>query len=244
MSKTSLSQNIKIVPDLTVHEIMDMYRLMADNYTEMSFENFTRDLKAKTVVLLLLDDQQTIQGFTTFVANPKMRGTEQFNILFSGDTIISPQYWGTMALINGWYQVVAQFLKTDLSKPWYWFLMSKGHRTYMYLPLFFERYYPALEPNRNAIELRSIAHTVASILYPKNWLPEAGVIRFEQSNGALTPKLAAGTYQRQHNAQVAFFLQKNPNFEAGDELVCISALNPENFRGSARTTMETLLKSH
>jgi hypothetical protein len=238
--KPALEQAIRQVSELSSNEKELMFLLMADHYKDMQRETFDRDLSQKNLVLLLWAENR-IQGFTTFVSNPKGCGTAQYHILFSGDTIIAPEFWGSTAMVDGWFKVVARFLASDPHKPWYWFLMSKGHRTYMYLPLFFQQYYPALEPNRQIDTLKEIANDVAFKLYPEHWRPDLGVIQFPNAAGALTAKLAAGTYDRKHNPQVAFFLKKNPNFEKGDELVCICALNPDNLRGSSREKLLDLL---
>jgi hypothetical protein len=238
--KQPLQQAIKAVSALTEIEVNQMFQRMSENYKDMRREVFLSDLRQKSVVLLLMAENE-IQGFSTFVANPKGCGTSSYNILFSGDTIISPLYWGSTALADGWFKVVASFLAADTSKPWYWFLMSKGHRTYMYLPLFFHQYYPALEAGCHDASLFKIADAVASKLYPAHWRPEVGVIQFPQAAGALSHNLAKGTYARQHNPHVAFFLDRNPSFAQGDELVCICPLHPENLKRSFKQKLQDLM---
>jgi hypothetical protein len=63
-------------------------------------------------------------------------------ILFSGDTIIMKEYWGSMALSLLFGELMIRLLKEYEDKEIYWMLISKGLRTYKYLPSFFLEYYP------------------------------------------------------------------------------------------------------
>lgn len=211
-----------------------MFSLMESGYDTMQREIFDRDLLNKHYVGLILDESETIQGFTTFAINPKKSGSAAYNILFSGDTIIAQEHWGSLVMVRGWCSAVGKIISTDRSKDWYWYLMSKGHRTYMYLPLFFNHYFPSGEERQDDINLRGIIDRVSNILYPDNWTPKEGVIKFNSADGALSPELAEGTYKRSTNPHVAFFLERNPGFYKGDELVCLASLHPDNFKRSAR----------
>lgn len=211
-----------------------MFELMAASYSFMERPVFERDLDQKQMVGLILDEQEVIQGFTTFAINPKDSGTEDYHILFSGDTIISPDHWGSLVMVKGWCTAVGQIIATDRSKHWYWYLLSKGHRTYMYLPLFFREYYPSVKSESQDGDLKLIAERVSTFLYPGYWQPEAGVLKFDSDAGSLSSELAQGTYARKNNSHVAFFLERNPEFYRGDELVCVAELHPDNFKRSAK----------
>lgn len=231
---TKLTFNTQQVPALTPLQKERMFELMSENYHSMTREVFFRDLMNKQIVGLILDEDEVIQGFTTFAINPKGTGTETYNVLFSGDTIISPDHWGSLVMVKGWCTAVGEIIATDREKAWYWYLMSKGHRTYMYLPLFFHKYFPAVDADEHDQMLKPIIDRVSSKLYPGNWYPDAGIIKFNSDAGALSPELGQGTYDRKNNTHVAFFLQRNPNFHKGDELVCMANLHPDNLKRSAK----------
>ena len=127
--------------NLTQSSIERMYCIMEQNYSSISFPSFKNDLKNKQFIGLLKDIDNQIQGFTTYAINPFGLGNSEYNILFSGDTIISPPYWGSQELAKGWCTTVGGLISGNPEKKWYWFLLSKGHRTYLYLPLFFKKYY-------------------------------------------------------------------------------------------------------
>ncbi len=232
--KSALTFRTIPVAQLTLHQQERMFRLMESGYDAMNRATFDRDLANKHFTGLILDESEEIQGFTTFAINPKNSGSSEYHILFSGDTIIAREHWGSLVMVRGWCTAVGNIISTDRSRPWYWYLMSKGHRTYMYLPLFFHHYYPSIDNDHGHPELFNIIHRVSAILYPDNWVPEKGIIKFDHAIGALCPDFAAGTFKRRTNPHVAFFLERNPGFYQGDELVCLASLDPQNFKRSAR----------
>lgn len=216
-------------------EIIDlMFVLMAKNYDHMSRVSFEKDLAVKQYVGMIASEDDELVGFTTYAVNPKGSGTENYNIIFSGDTIIDPAHWGTQIIVKGWTMSVGWISKSDQLKKWYWYLMSKGHRTYLYLPLFFESYYPAPEPGPEQYLFKSIAHEVSNLLYGEYWKPEKGIIEFSDNQGSLKKELSDDSFKKSKSPNIAFFLEKNPGFEKGDELVCITEISADNFRRSVK----------
>jgi hypothetical protein len=211
-------------------DIKRMYELMVECYDHMDHAIFLSDLSNKDYVGLLFDGDKVIQGFTTFGINPKQTGREEYSIIFSGDTIISPDHWGSQEMMRGWGISVGKIIATDTAKKWYWFLLSKGHRTYMYLPLFFNDYYPSIQEQAND-DLKNIIEETASKLYPNYYNSATGLVVFDTTMGELKPALAKSTWEKQSKPHVKLFLERNPGFYKGDELVCMTQLHPDNMRG-------------
>lgn len=216
---------------LSEQELKRLYSLMEQAYEEISFERFLEDLLKKQLVLLLMDSESQVQGFTTFAVNPGQTGTAEYAILFSGDTIIHPNYWGSLALLKGWCAAVAQLMRAYPHKVWYWFLLSKGHRTYLFLPLFFKTYIPCLNAAEVPSHWYAIQERTAALLYPEYYRPGDKVLHFKQSLGQLIPELAKSSFDKQYNPHVELFLQLNPGFEKGDELLCFTQIHPDNMKG-------------
>lgn len=228
-----------VTPDrINFSTVKRLFQLMVIHYDEMTFEQFHEDLAGKDYVGLIKDNIDVVQGFTTFVVNPKNTGTPDYNIVFSGDTIISKEHWGSQIMMQGWCNTIGRLMSTDPNKQWYWYLLSKGHRTYMYLPLFFDHYFPALEPSEYNEEMTAVAHEVSSKLYGNDWKPKEGVLRFESSLGQLKPDLAADTRNKTSSKWVNFFLERNPGFDKGEELVCVAKLAVEHVRRSAKQLIQ------
>jgi hypothetical protein len=233
--KSSLEFQLSEVASLKEIVLQRMYFLMNENYNKVSESNFYSDLNKKDWVGLITNESGKIQGFTTFAINPAGSGTKSYNILFSGDTILAPEHWGSQVMMQGWCNSVGRFIAGDPDKLWYWYLLSKGHRTYMYLPLFFQHYFPAINPGEEYSQLTKVANEVSIKLFDKYWIPEDGVIRFDQSLGELKPELTEATYQKKGSDFVKFFIEKNPGFFKGEELVCIGLIDPEYLLRSAKT---------
>lgn len=231
--KSKLTYSLISRPTLEAFEIHQMFHLMEANYDHVSQEQFIEDLEKKQWVGLLRDEEGVIQGFTTFVINPGGTGTSAYNIIFLGDTIISPAYWGSFELIKGGMRTGGQMVASEPHKKWYWLLISKGHRTYMYLPLFFKDYYPRSDENHSD-PLYSILDDSCKTLFGDSWKKEKGLVIFPKSMGQLKPELAAATWQKKRKPQVAFFLKKNPGFHLGHELACLTEASPDNLRGFAQ----------
>jgi hypothetical protein len=220
--------------NLLENDLEKMWQLMQHHYSQVTKEMFFHDLFEKDFVGVIRDMENDIQGFTTFVIDPKNCAGRDYHILFSGDTIIDEKHWGTQIMMKGWSTSIGTIVMADNTKPWYWYLMSKGHRTYLYLPYFFQSYYPSVHPQSDYLQLYKIADEVSRILFGEDWKPEQGLIRFKEHHGALSPALAEATFKKERNAHVKFFLEKNPAFYKGDELVCIARLSEENIMRSAR----------
>ena len=210
-----------------------MFELMEEGYQNIDYEHFVRDLEPKNLAGLLRDNEGTVQGFSTMSINPKGSGTEGFNIIYSGDTIISARYRGTQELVRGFCRTCGVLLGLFPEKKLYWYLISKGHRTYMYLPLFTREYFPARGLESES-PLGEIARHCSEKLYGPFWVPEKGLLIFPESRGELKPELARDTYEKKRNKHVAYFLERNPGFVKGDELVCITDMSPQNLRGGAK----------
>ena len=59
---------------------------------------------------------------------------------------------------------------------------------------------------------------------------EKGLVISTQESDYLKTPLAAIPEGRKKSPHIRFFLEKNPHYEQGDELVCIANLNQKNFK--------------
>jgi hypothetical protein len=219
----SLKTITRTVGSLTQTERSAMHELMSAHYEAVTRDRFDRDLDAKDEVLILLDDRDAIRGFTTIAWNPA-GVLEDGDVLFSGDTIIDRECWGTQELVRAFCRRAGEW-KRQHERPLFWFLISKGHRTYLYLPLFAKRFHP--HPTNKEPAWAAIAARVASSLFGDAWRAEEGLIRFPNSYGHLRDEMSA---QRSGNPWVSFFLERNPGHMQGEELVCLTEMDESNLR--------------
>lgn len=225
-----LKADIVMVEDLSENHLERMYSLMAENYDAMSPEKFEKDLKWKDEVIFLRDEESKIWGFSTLAWNPKGWNGE-VDIVFSGDTIIAEEAWGSQELVRAFCHRAGEW-RLASQRRLFWFLISKGHRTYLYLPLFAKRFFPS--PDRNEDAWGELAGAMAEKIFGAAWREEFGILRFAKSEGQLKEELADDSGKRENNRYVKFFLEENPDFRKGDELVCLTEMAESNLKRGAR----------
>ncbi len=221
-----LKSSARLVPSLALAERQAMHGLMTAHYEAVPWDRFEADLSVKDEVLMLHDTDGTLCGFTTLAWNPAGR-FEEGDILFSGDTIIDRRCWGTQELVRAFCRRAGEW-KAANGRRLFWFLISKGHRTYLYLPLFARRFHP--HPENEESEWAGLAGQVASRLFGESWKPEEGVIRFSSSQGHLREAWVIG---RESNPWVHYFFECNPGYALGEELVCFTEMDESNLRRGA-----------
>jgi hypothetical protein len=111
-------------------------------------------------------------------------------------------------------------------------VIVKGHRTFKYLPVFGKSFYPHWSVDRS--DLKPLADFLATDMFGADYNPETGVIEFEHSRGQLKPEIAQPSAQELRKPSVRFFLQKNPNYQIGHELVCLCELEQSNMKPFTR----------
>ena len=214
-----------------------MFAIFAKHYDCVTPEKFLTDLAEKDCVLMLRDECGRICGFSTQKILRVSVGGVRVRAVFSGDTIVDRAHWGEQELGRCWCRYVSAIYAEQPDFPLYWFLISKGYRTYLYLPLFFERFYPNYEAPTPEFEHR-VLDAVATAKFPFNYRPEAGVIEFTQSQGQLKPHLAEIPQRRLGQPHVRFFLERNPRFASGCELACLAEISPSNMKLFAARIMQ------
>lgn len=211
-----------------------LFGLYSQHYSGAKREQFESDLAEKEVVILLRDrSDQKVRGFSTQMILRQRIGGEEVRALFSGDTIIAPSHWGDQELRRGWCRYAAAALTSEPGIPLYWFLITKGYRTYRYLPVFFRDFFPHHDretPHRLQVLLNSFARQKFGEAYDSS----SGLVRFSESHGHLSDELSAVPERRADDPHVRFFLQRNPDYARGVELVCITEISHDNIRPFAR----------
>jgi hypothetical protein len=208
-----------------------MFALMEQYYAGMSRDIFETDLSEKHWVVQLLDAQtREIRGFSTQMVLELTVGGRPVRALFSGDTIVDRSCWGQSALAQAWGQLALTLIAENPATQLFWFLISKGYKTYRYLPVFFREFYPRLDTATPGWAMELI-DTLASYKYPASYDPEAGIIR--ASDCRLRKGIAEITPERLRDPHIRFFAERNPGHIRGDELCCIAPLSRGNFTAAA-----------
>jgi hypothetical protein len=214
---------------------IQMYGLLAAHYRATAEEAFLRDLAEKDWVVLLHTAAGALKGFSTLkLYRSGLRDSgSTVRVLFSGDTVIDRAYWGTQALAFEWIRFAGTLKGRDTTAPLYWFLISKGHRTYRYLSAFARDYWPHFG-RMTPLEAKALMDGLAHERFGPCYDPKRGIVCFPDSRGHLAPELAEIPSEDLRRPEVAFFLRANPGYRRGEELVCLTELSTENLKPLAR----------
>jgi hypothetical protein len=227
-----LKAEIRSRASLSQVEVEAMYNLYELYFESTTSEIFAEDLAEKDYVVVLLGEHASIEGFSTLAVFESEFKGRPIRALFSGDTIISSPYWGTFALPEAFSRLAGQIKAERPDEPLYWLLISKGYRTYRYLPLFSKAYYPSWQ-TATPPDIQELIGFLGRLKFGGAYDAVSGLVRFPQSRGQLRGSWADIKAEALSKPEVAFFLDRNPNYRNGDELVCITELVEENLRSLA-----------
>ncbi|MCI5221900.1 MAG: hypothetical protein D3924_04330 [Candidatus Electrothrix sp. AR4] len=211
--------------ELTDRERQAMTLLYLAHYDGSSEALFIADLEDKDEVLLIRFNG-TLVGFTTMQFYEREWNGQRIHIVYSGDTVVDRQHWGQQALSIRWITRMGELKRQNSDLPLYWFLLVKGHRTYRYLPAFARSFYPHWLINRS--DLKSLADALAAEKFGGVYNSTTGVVAASQ--GHLKEGIALPTEREKTKQSVRFFLERNPNYIKGHELVCLCELALENMQ--------------
>lgn len=219
--------------DLAAGDRDAMFDLMDRAYVNVQREQFEADLAAKQWVIQVHDPlTDCLAGFSTQTMLQVEVNGQPVNALYSGDTVVDPHHWGDIALAHEWGRLAMSLIERHAEQPLYWFLTSKGFRTYKYLPLFFREWYPnvnAPTPERERAVINALARQVAPHCYDET----SQLIRATPSKEHVRANLADPGNRPQTDRHVRHFIARNPSYQLGDELCCVAPLSKANFTTAA-----------
>jgi hypothetical protein len=236
-----LTGEIRAVESIHRDHKRQMFDLLSAYFEGADEDVFQKDLAEKQWVILLLDAVDgTVQGFSTQMLIEHTVDGEAVKALFSGDTIINRDYWGEHELARQWLRLVEGLFALYPRSRLYWFLISKGYKTYRFLPVYFKEFYPRYDRDTPEQEQR-IMDAFGYLKYPRNYSGKDGLIRFPGEAMRLKDNFAGVDCRRLKDPHIRFFIRRNPGYRQGDELVCLAPLSYDNFKPSVfKGRMETL----
>lgn len=243
MLQPTLKSSCVSVKSLSDNDIEKMYRIYESNYSFVNFEEFQTDLIKKNAVIIVRTlVSGDIVGFSTIMDLELQYNGEKINGLFSGDTILEKQYWGSTALHKEFLQYVIKKKLKHPTRKYYWFLISKGYKTYLLMANNFINYYPRFDKATPEKESQIIA-AFSKTLYPKYYNHEKGLIEFPYESARLKNGVAPISDQDLQHPKISFFQTKNPEWESGTELPCIGEMSFAQFGRSFLKTVYKIAKS-
>ncbi len=211
----------------------EMYQLIRRHFDGVNRSGFERDLVEKDWVILLRDaGSGALNGFSTFLMYPVYYDNEWITVVYSGDTIVDPKAWNSPELSRTWIRSVRRLHAKRGRGRLFWLLITSGFRTYRFLPVFFREFFPrtgtSTPPKKQALIER-----LARERFGERYDSRAGLVRLDRPQ-RLREHLREVCPSRLGNPHVAYFLERNPGFACGDELVCLTELDDANLTPAGR----------
>lgn len=220
--------------EITESVANELYRLYAAHYAPTSPTVFARDLGAKAYSIIVRDTTGRICGFSTVARLGVATSSGRIEVLFSGDTVVEQAYWGEQTVPFTWIEEAGRIKAEHSGRALYWLLITKGHRTFRYLPAFAYSYCPGPDP-----ALQTLRNEIAMQMFGDRFDAKTGVLNPDPDcPTALRPAFAGLDEARAANPNVQAFLRQNPGHARGEELVCLCELSAENLRPRARSWFE------
>lgn len=236
MSATGIQFQLVSRIDLTVSQKEEMFQLLAQHFDGVTCEQFARDLAEKSLALLLQRADRLV-GLSTQLAYTTNFEGQPVNVIYSGDTIVAPEAWGTTALPRAWVAGVDALRATLPPGRCFWLLLTSGFRTYRFLPVFWREFFPRFDMPTPP-EAQRLLDQLAKERFGTQFDSRVGVVRFSNPQ-RLRAGLEGIPAGRERDPHTTFFLACNPGHANGDELVCLTELCPENLTAAGRRMMPT-----
>jgi hypothetical protein len=219
--------------ELTPETIHEMFNVFSESFAQSSLEIFQRDLNNKDWVILIRDNEHNqVQGFSTLALYETDYCGQCISVVYSGDTIIRREYWGTPELPKRWIHTVLE-KSANMAQPVYWLLITSGYKTYRFLTVFYKEFYPCHD-RPTPPDMQSLMDHLAKQRFGGDYHCDLGVVRFQVGATPLREGVAEVTDERLKDEHISFYLEKNPHHDEGDELVCITRIHPDNFTPAGR----------
>ena len=226
-AETSIVGTLAARNDLTRADRDGMFALLDHHFMGVTRGQFDLDLENKNWVLLLHDTTGQLLGFSTLLVYEATFDGGPISVTCSGDTIVHPAAWSSMALPREWIKAVKQLRRQFPNGPYYWLLLTSGFRTYRLLSTFWKTFWPTFESSTSPGAVR-LLDSLAAAQFGKQFDASRGVVRFERPQ-ILRGPLAEIPQGRLRDPNVAFFVDRNPCHARGDELVCLCELSDSNL---------------
>jgi hypothetical protein len=208
-----------------------MLALLDAHFEGVTPAQFSADLAEKSHVLLLERDGRLV-GFSTLLVYETVHRSAPVTVVYSGDTIVSPEAWNSPVLSRAWITTVNALRREHPRGRYYWLLLTSGFRTYRFLPVFWRDFFPC--PDRPIpAETKDLLDQLAREKFGPAYAADRGIVRFTRPQ-RLRPALASLPAGKEADPHVAYFLRRNPGHHDGDELVCLTELTESNLTPAGR----------
>lgn len=206
------------------HQLHEMFEIYKEYYENTKFSVFEEDFKKKSGAILIFHPKTNkVVGFSTVAIQHFVLDGKKYTTLFSGDTVIEKEFWGTRALQATMLKLLIKLRFTYPLDELYWLLISKGYKTYLLLANNYYVYYPHVKGKHQY--LSKVVEHYCQTFFAKYYDKESGLLNFGSDYQPLKGEVAPITNEmRENNPKIRFFEEKNPTWAQGTELPCIGEI--------------------
>lgn len=225
MKKINLTAKYQTISKISVVDIYQMYSIYSKYYENTKWRIFLFDLSKKSGAFIIRrKDNKRVVGFSTVVNYPMTTNNKNSIGVFSGDTIIEKEYWGTRVLQVSFYKYMINLKLKNPTKNIYWLLISKGFKTYLLMSNNFEKYYPNAVDKHG--ELSQVVDKYCEELFPDYYNKEERILDFGHRYQALKEGVAdIDENMLSNHINISFFEKRNPQWRRGTELPCVGVVD-------------------
>lgn len=253
MLKTLVSRINKVGKSRTFHETVpahevddrlrtQLFSLFNRYYADISAEKFAEDLYEKDHVIILKESRWgSVVGFTTVKTYEINNEGTLCRVAFSGDTIVDEEFWGDSALSKPLFLYLCKQYLSSPTIPFYWFLISKGYKTYIAVSRNLKEFWPRYDQPTPS-HVQSLIMDLAKSRYGEAWDAEKQILHFKQPMGRLLEDVAPITEEMLKVPEIAHFQKLNPDHLKGDELCCVAKLDHNAVTYYLQRTLGKTLK--
>lgn len=210
--------------ELTPADTGAMYELLTRHFAGVDEVGFHADLLDKDWVVLVEDTG--LVGFSTFRLDRECVADRELTVVYSGDTIVEPDAWGSTALPRTWIRSVRWLHDRHGAGSLWWLLLTSGFRTYRFLPVFCRTFHAG--PPEQGDGLGALVGELARRRFGERYDSGSGIVRLPRPQRLREPLLGVPR-GRLEDPHVRRFLRLNPGHAEGDELVSLACLDDANL---------------
>lgn len=222
--RAALNATYARTADIDVHAIRQMYSVYSQYYENTTWDIFLHDLSKKTGAFIMRNAGGRVVGFSTLMTTDVAVNGRKVRGVFSGDTIIERAYWGSRALQFAFFRFLIAEKVRNPFRPIYWFLISKGFKTYLLLANNFFTFYPRHDGGEGE-HLSDIVDAYCEHMFPAFYNRESRILDFGGDYQPLRGDVAEITERmRAESPAIRFFEERNPEWRRGTELPCVGEI--------------------
>lgn len=226
------------VSELSSEQKIRMLHLLKIYFDNVKEDLFFKDLSEKKWIIIFEDTiNGEIQGFSTQTLMESEIDGVPVKALFSGDTIIDKNYWGSRELPRIWGKLVLSLINRFKGTKFYWFYISKGYMTYLLMPRYFYNFYPKYDSEIIKFE-KKVLDTLAFKKFGSGYDSKNGIVKIK-FNYYLKKEVGQITEDLLEDPNIRFFKSKNPNYIRGEELACLVELTEDNMKSKFKEIINT-----